>query len=322
VVGDGSNDATALATAPVSVALASGTDLAWAAADATLYHEDLRVLPWSLALARDAVRTIRRNLAVALAYNLIGVSLAAAGWLHPVVAALLMVASSIWVAASALRVGRGRLDCDCEPSPGRQLGWRAAVHAVSIALQGVILALLVGAAPGPAIATGAAFAVLGIVLAGWWHGRDTLPHHLDMTVGMLTFGNLGMVAGWWADAGFLPLTSAGCDCADVTWRTALVWPWMWIGMVAAGTIAMAWLGRQPCADPWAMYGGGNIGMLTGMVTGGWLAGWLPITSAPAAVAAAYGGMTVGMLAGMAAGVMTVQVVRWCFVARLVVAGVR
>ncbi len=104
-VGDGINDAAALAAAHAGIALASGTDLAIGAAAITLYNQDLRVLPWAIELSREAVRAIRRNLYRAVIYNLIGMTLAACGVLHPVVAAALMVASSLILTFSASRVG-------------------------------------------------------------------------------------------------------------------------------------------------------------------------------------------------------------------------
>jgi cation transport ATPase len=138
-VGDGFNDASALAHAHASVSLASGADLANAVADATLYHGDLSALPFAVTLCRQAVATIRRNLNRAVLYNLTGITLAALGLLHPVVAALLMVASSLLVAWSSARIGSSSADCRC-PEPEGNDGWRpvllAAGHGLALALQG------------------------------------------------------------------------------------------------------------------------------------------------------------------------------------------
>ncbi len=96
-VGDGINDAPVLSVAPVSIALASGTDLAIAAAPATLYNSDLRLIPWAISVSRRAVRVIRGNLIWAASFNLVGISVACLGYLHPIFAALLMVCSSLFV---------------------------------------------------------------------------------------------------------------------------------------------------------------------------------------------------------------------------------
>lgn len=104
-VGDGINDASALASAHVGVALASGTDLAVSAAPVTLYGADLAALPWAIELSREAVRAVRLNLARAVTYNLVGMTLAACGVLHPVVAVALMVVSSLTLIFSSTRVG-------------------------------------------------------------------------------------------------------------------------------------------------------------------------------------------------------------------------
>jgi heavy metal translocating P-type ATPase len=105
-VGDGLNDAAALAAAPLGIALAGGASLTQAGAAGVLMGGRLEVLPWAVAFARHLQARLRGNLLFALAYNLIGITLAASGWLHPVVAALLMVGSSVVVSWRAAQVGR------------------------------------------------------------------------------------------------------------------------------------------------------------------------------------------------------------------------
>ncbi len=101
--GDGVNDAAAMGVSSCSLALRGGNELARAAAMAVCGGDDLRRLPEAVRLAREVVAGVHGNLRFAAAYNLAGMALAAAGWLHPVVAALLMVGSSAWVGVRALR---------------------------------------------------------------------------------------------------------------------------------------------------------------------------------------------------------------------------
>jgi len=105
-VGDGVNDVAAMSSAAATVALRGGSDLSCAAAMAVFAGADLRFLPRAVRLARAVVGGIRGNLIFASTYNLTGMALAAAGLLHPVVAALLMVGSSALVALRALRSAR------------------------------------------------------------------------------------------------------------------------------------------------------------------------------------------------------------------------
>ncbi|HTJ79678.1 MAG TPA: heavy metal translocating P-type ATPase [Rariglobus sp.] len=101
--GDGVNDATAMSAAQASIAMRGGSELARAAAMAVFAGDDLRFLPEAIRVARTITASIRGNLLFAAGYNLVGMALAAAGILHPVVAALLMVGSSAWVSVRALR---------------------------------------------------------------------------------------------------------------------------------------------------------------------------------------------------------------------------
>jgi P-type Cu+ transporter len=313
MVGDGINDAAALAVAHVGVALSSGTELANSAAAATLYHGDLRVLPWAIAVSREAVRAVRRNLLRAIGYNVIGIALAAFGLLHPVAAALLMMASSALVAWSSVRISMAMPvlcgNSGCEPAPlvrrERGLRWSAWVHAAAFALQAVVIMLLLSLAPSAAALVFATFALIGATSSCAWSRATSPPHWLDMSFGMLTLGNLGMLLGWWADNGFAPLHDAGCcECVEAM-REGLARPWMWVGMLLFANLAMLFAMRRPHADvPWcktAMFSGGNLGMAAGMLLGGWLAGRFETDSVTRGAIASFAGMTVGMVGGMLIG---------------------
>ena len=97
MIGDGINDAAALAAADLSMAMGTGTDTAIAVADITLVRSDLTSAITSLKLSRKTLRIIKGNLAWAFAYNAIGIPIAAAGLLSPMYAGAAMALSSIFV---------------------------------------------------------------------------------------------------------------------------------------------------------------------------------------------------------------------------------
>ena len=106
MVGDGINDAAALALAHVSASPGDGTDLAQTASDLVLRAEGLGALPAAIAVARRAQRLARQNIAFSLAYNVVAVPLAIGGLVTPLIAALVMASSSLIVIGNALRAGK------------------------------------------------------------------------------------------------------------------------------------------------------------------------------------------------------------------------
>ena len=306
-IGDGINDGPALAAAEVGIGLLEGAPLATATADIVLCGGNLREIPEAVFLARGVRDSIQKNLRFAVVYNGIGMLLAATGYLHPVVAALLMTGSSAVVSWRAWRAG----SChpEARPSPEYPTWWKRWALRMSLFLQAP---LLIGLGD---LATGPAALVVALGALGAWASERTRfspgvgglgprpTNWSPMVWGMLGPSNLAMLVGWWADAGFGPVMREGvCLCCSghrfFSWGAGI--PWMTGAMLVSGLFFM-----QGAILPWpknsiriviatalalSMAGGMNWGASLVLRWAGPGHSWQFLI--------AYGGMTLGMMSGM------------------------
>lgn len=296
-VGDGVNDAPAMSAAHVGIAMSSGAPVTTECAGAVLTGGDLSVIPNAINEARSCVRTIRSGLVLAAVYNMVGMTLAATGWLHPVLAAVLMSVSSISV---GLRASHGSTGLS-------RSRWIWIAHFVGVVGQLLVLALLLDLG---GLTVAAVFA-LSIAL-GLWVAQvaPRLAAWCDHWMAMLTVGGLGMTLGWWIDMGFAsPLLDgvARPCCAVASRLMGADGPhsaWMYALMILFGLPAMYLMRRSQVAFSWkrwccvAPIALGVPGMCLGMFVGELGALRLGLSSGQLQILVEYLFMSLGMCGGM------------------------
>ncbi len=320
-VGDGLNDAPAMAVAHASLALASGADVSRSSASGELFGGEITRVADAVAVCRRALRAIRTNLIFAATYNFIGITLAAVGVLHPVAAAMLMLASSVTVTARALgRRGIGLSSTDAKSEEEKQLegldlpapsrGWFEIASRARRLVQGSLPAAACLTAQGAVIPAlggmhatacyGAIFiaAALAVAVRSLW---PMLGHFMRQSVNMVAIGGLAMLGGWWIDAGLAPVVRDGvclCGCAksDLGWGLIMNIRFMDLAMLAA-CLGMALADPSRRRIPIWAWSIGAVGMLIGMKVGVAPMALVPIENAHASFVLSYIAMLLGMLLG-------------------------
>ena len=320
-IGDGINDAPAMAAATASIAMGTGSELPRETAGMELNGQDLRVVPQSIALCRATVRAIRRNIAFAACYNIVGIGLAAAGILHPIAAALIMLVSSLTVTWRVLRetsdTALQKAAADDRPLAARNV-WNFPqverfIFAIALALQGPVIAWLGGFRGPSAIGFIVLFLAAAASVLLWSRDRVWSPA-ARMTMAMFSVGGLAMLAGWWADAGFAAVVRDGvclCGCAQSNMGLGLLakFTWMDAGMLLAalpGLFVDKEIFRSVSSRVWCWIAG-LVGMFLGMEIGAVALAGLPVTAASAQFFLTFAAMVLGMCVGMLAGC---EAARW------------
>lgn len=329
-VGDGANDAPALATAHASIAMGGGASLADESAQATLFGGNLLQVVDAICLSRLVVARIRSNILFAFFYNVTGITLAMLGLIHPVLAAVLMLVSSSTVGWRAFRLGEDIQDGDLgrfrkwlgatDSNTGHERGLignvrdsiqrhrTPALLAVALAAQGPLLAWLAQVSWRHSVLLCAGFALVAV----WGYLlciRSSATYTLRACFGMLAVGNLAMITGWWADAGFGAIVRDGiclCGCEKTIMGKGLLanFNFMHLGMIAGGIPGMAY-GNSLLPESSAR-GFRHLthlltcvaGMYVGMMAGAAVMAQFPVGNPHYYIVASFMAMTGGMLLGM------------------------